>query len=202
MDTREFWKGEFGTEYTERNVGLEESNYRMFESIFFKTPTSCYSDIKSIVEFGAGSGMNIKALERVFPDAQFTGIDINKSAYEALKVLNIHSALNGSFIDFDLNNYADLVLCKGILIHVAPEDIEKVYRAVYKASKKYILLCEYYNPTPVEVLYRGNTGKLWKRDFCGEMMDIFPDLQLIDYGFEYHRGENKLDDITWFLLSK
>ena len=62
---------------------------------------------------------------------------------------------------------------------------------------------EYYNPTPVEISYRGHSGKLFKRDFAGEMLDRFLDLQLLDYGFCYSRDYNFLyGNATWFLLEK
>ena len=35
------------------------------------------------------------------------------------------------------------------------------------------------------------------------MLDRFPDLRLLDYGFAYHRDPVfPQDDITWFLLEK
>jgi hypothetical protein len=44
---------------------------------------------------------------------------------------------------------------------------------------------------------------LFKRDFAGEMLERYPDLELIDYGFVYKRDNNfPQDDITWFLLKK
>jgi spore coat polysaccharide biosynthesis protein SpsF len=44
---------------------------------------------------------------------------------------------------------------------------------------------------------------LFKRDFAGEMMDRYPDLKLLDYGFVYHRDPAfPDDDITWFLMEK
>lgn len=68
---------------------------------------------------------------------------------------------------------------------------------------RYILIAEYYNPVPVEVSYRGNSGKLFKRDFAGEMLDRYSDLQLLDYGFSYRRDPQfPTDDINWFLLEK
>jgi len=74
---------------------------------------------------------------------------------------------------------------------------------LYALSQRYILIAEYYNPVPVEVSYRGNSGKLFKRDFAGEMLDRYADLQLLDYGFGYHRDSQfPVDDITWFLLEK
>ncbi len=49
----------------------------------------------------------------------------------------------------------------------------------------------------------GYKEKLFKRDFAGELLDTFSDLQLLDYGFCYHRGPNfPQDDANWFLLKK
>jgi len=65
------------------------------------------------------------------------------------------------------------------------------------------LMCEYYNPSPVEVNYRGHSGKLFKRDFAGEFLDKFSDVKLIDYGFVYQRDPAfPQDDLTWFLMEK
>jgi hypothetical protein len=65
------------------------------------------------------------------------------------------------------------------------------------------LICEYYNPTPVTVVYRGHRDRLFKRDFAGEMLDKYADLALLDYGFTYHRDANfPQDDANWFLLEK
>ncbi len=68
---------------------------------------------------------------------------------------------------------------------------------------KYILLCEYYNPTPISLEYRGHSNKLFKRDFAGEMLEKYSNLELKDYGFSYSKDKNyPLDDITWFLMKK
>jgi spore coat polysaccharide biosynthesis protein SpsF len=61
---------------------------------------------------------------------------------------------------------------------------------------------EYYNSSPVSIEYRGEIDRLFKRDFAGEMLEIYPDLKLIDYGFTYHRDFFPDDDTTWFLLEK
>ena len=84
-----------------------------------------------------------------------------------------------------------------------PDALPKVYEKLYQSSKRYVFLWEYYNSAPVEVSYRGHSGKLFKRDFAGEMMDRFPDLELKDYGFVYHRDPVfPADDSTWFLMEK
>lgn len=78
-----------------------------------------------------------------------------------------------------------------------------VYPKLYEASKKYILVCEYHNPTPVSVSYRGYEVRLFKRDFAGEIMKKYLDLKLVDHGFAY-KGNPIFpqDDITWFLFKK
>ena len=69
-------------------------------------------------------------------------------------------------------------------------------------SNRYVLVAEYYNPTPVSVDYRGHKNKLFKRDFAGELIDLYG-MRLIDYGFFYHRdNQTPQDDITYFLLEK
>jgi hypothetical protein len=65
--------------------------------------------------------------------------------------------------------------------------LPQVYKLLYEASSRYICIAEYYNPTPVEISYRGHEGKLFKCDFAGELLDQFSDLKLLDYGFVYHR---------------
>ena len=53
------------------------------------------------------------------------------------------------------------------------------------------------------VKYRGYDNKLFKRDFAGELLNLYPDLKLIDCGFEYHKIPPFMnDDITWFLIEK
>jgi spore coat polysaccharide biosynthesis protein SpsF len=108
-----------------------------------------------------------------------------------------------SILEFSPDKKRDFALIKGVLIHINPECLKQVYELLYSSSNRYICIAEYYNPSPVEVLYRGHSGKLFKRDFAGEMMDIFGDLRLLDYGFAYHRDNHfPKDDITWFLLEK
>ena len=116
---------------------------------------------------------------------------------------NQATSYHSSILDFKPDDIRDFVLIKGVLIHINPDELQKVYELLYKTSKKYICIAEYYNPSPVEVKYRGHDGKLFKRDFAGEIMHKFPDLMLINYGFVYHMDNNfPQDDITWFLLKK
>ncbi|NMM22102.1 MAG: hypothetical protein HHJ11_01140 [Phycicoccus sp.] len=106
-----------------------------------------------------------------------------------------------SLMDFEPPRRWGLLLTKALLIHLPPESRPDVYDKLVAASSRYIIVCEYYNPTPVEVSYRGHEHSLFKRDFAGEILDAHHELRLVDYGFTYHRDpHHPLDDSTRFLM--
>lgn len=194
-----FWAGEFGDAYSQRNRGeqLLSANVMMFSRILSRT-----GPLSSVIEFGANIGMNLLAFRNLLPSVQLAGVEINPTAVVELAKIPGIELHNASILDLEISQTYDLSLIKGVLIHIAPERLADVYDRLYKASKRYVLVAEYYNPTPVELAYRGHSGKLFKRDFAGEMLDRFSDLKLVDCGFEYHRAAFPQDDITWFLMEK
>ena len=196
-----FWAGDFGTKYIERNESLEllASNLN-----FFSKSLARAGQISSCLEFGANIGMNLKALKLLYPKMQFRGIEINKVAAKTLsKLIDEKNVFQGSIFEYKKKEKVDLTLIKGVLIHTNPDKLNLVYEKLYQASNKYILVCEYYNPSPVAISYRDHSDRLFKRDFAGEMLDKYHDLELVDYGFAYKRDNNfPQDDITWFLLKK
>lgn len=203
-EQEKFWAGKFGTDYISRNKSDEylASNIAFFSKALAKT-----NDVKSCVEFGANIGMNLKAIKCLFPNILLKGIEINPAAADVLtEFLGEKNTFRGSILDYSVKSdkqKSDLALIKTVLIHINPNSLNTVYDKLYKASRKYILVCEYYNQVPVTISYRGHSNKLFKRDFAGDLMDKFKDLKLVDYGFSYQRDPAfPQDDITWFLLSK
>lgn len=196
-----FWAGEFGTDYIQRNQGdkLLASNLD-----FFARALGTTKGIKSCIEFGANIGMNLKALKLLYPMQEQYGVEINADAAQLLRqVIPPANVINSSILDFNSENMWDLSLIKGVLIHINPSELPQVYDKLFAACKKYLLIAEYYNPTPVAIPYRGHTDRLFKRDFAGEIMDSYPELELIDYGFSYRRDPSfPQDDITWFLMER
>lgn len=197
----EFWRGAFGSEYSDRNVGptLAASNTALFSRALAR---ACAP--RTVLELGANIGMNLIALGQLFPHAELHAVEINAKACDRLRVLLPPDRVTeGSILAWDPDVGFDLVLIKGVLIHIAPEDLATAYRRAVASARRYLLICEYYNPTPVEVMYRGESERLFKRDFCGEILDQHPEMQLVDYGFVYRRDPVfPLDDITWFLLER
>jgi len=194
MKTEELWKGQFGDEYLSRNLGKVVNNIAFFTNALAKTRS-----VTSLLEFGAGTGQNIAAIKSIKPWIECTAIEINETAAASIRGARI---INASALDNNLVlPSADLVLTKGFLIHIPPEHLHIVYDRIVTSAKKYILLAEYYDPMPIDVEYRGEHGRMWKRDFAGELMDMYSSIKLVDYGFCYHRDPNwPQDDITWFLL--
>lgn len=199
-EQEEFWAGGFGDQYTNRNQGegMVAANLALFSRILERTQSVC-----SAIEFGANIGLNLEALRVLIPGIELSAIEINRTAVDELEKLGGVKIYPQSILDFQPDYPRDLVLIKGVLIHINPASLPDVYDLLYNSSKRYICVAEYYNPSPVEVPYRGNKEKLFKRDFAGEMLNRFPDLHLVDYAFVYHRDSNfPQDDITWFLLEK
>ncbi len=200
-DQEDFWAGEFGNDYIERNKGknILSSNLNFFSKALKNT-----NKLKSCIEFGSNIGMNLKALKLLYPDMNLKGIEINSKACDELSsIIGNENVINKSIFNIDIAERFDLSLIKGVLIHINPEKLQQVYQKLYDATNSYILIAEYYNPNPVSIKYRNHENRLFKRDFAGEILDKFDDVVLEDYGFIYRRDNSfPQDDITWFLLKK
>ena len=80
-----FWAGEFGDEYIDRNHNGEliKSNVVLFREIF-----SHMENVKSVTEFGCNIGLNLAAIEQLLLRMTLQGYEINQKAIQiALKTL-------------------------------------------------------------------------------------------------------------------
>ncbi len=197
----EFWAGEFGSEYIARNDGTQmlASNLNNLSRALKQA-----GRITSCLEFGANIGMNLKALQLLYPGINLQAVEINPDAAKILaNLIGKNNVFESSILEYQVSDKVDLSLIKGVLIHINPEMLSVVYEKLYQVSNHFILMGEYYNSSPVSISYRGHENRLFKRDFAGEMMDRYPDLKLVDYGFVYHRDSAfPDDDMTWFLMEK
>lgn len=199
-EQEEFWAGEFGNDYIGRNriEDMVAGRRYVFSHILART-----RGVQSVVELGANIGTNLLAIHSVLPQAELNAVEINEKAVQILRSHGIvKSITHGSLLDV-LPPVCDLSYTAGVLIHINPDSLKQAYKALYDSSRRYVMVFEYYSPAPVAITYRGHEERLFKRDFAGEMMDQYPDLMLVDYGFCYRKDPNfPMDDMTWFLMEK
>ena len=198
-EQEEFWATKHGEDYIGRNDGkyLLAGNLNLFSKIISNT-----EGIKSVLEYGSSTGAALDAIKLLLPDCELSGVEINKKAADILKK-KYAKVYYGSMLDFKIDYERDLVFVKGVLINTNPDELQNAYQKLYEATNRYILVVEYYNPTPVMVPYHGHDNMLFKRDFAKEIMDKFPNIKLINYGFSYRKDNNfPQDDISWFLMEK
>ena len=204
FETKDAWAGAFGDAYTERNrttpgwLAKVEAMWREF------LPAMQPEPVRRVLEVGANVGNNLRVLAKL-TDAELFALEPNEKARAILNrdaVLPAANILAGTADEIALSGSAvDLVFTCGVLIHVAPDQLDAAYREMHRVSSRYILTAEYFADQPEEKRYRGHDGLLFKRDFGGHWLDLFPDLELMDYGFLWRRTTG-LDNLTWWLFRK
>lgn len=200
-EQEEFWAGEFGRDYIGRNTPEKflASNIALFSKILGRTNRP-----GSIIELGANIGLNLEALRTLLPEADLAGVEINETACTELrKRVSGVDVQHTSILEMKPERKHDMVLIKGVLIHINPDELPNVYDRMNELSSEYVVIAEYYNPTPVTINYRGHSERLFKRDFAGEFLDRHEQFEIVDYGFAWHRDPLfPQDDTTWFLLRR
>jgi pseudaminic acid biosynthesis-associated methylase len=195
----EFWAGEFGEEYIDRNSSSEllASNLAFFSRVL-----ECMGGKpSSVFEIGTNIGMNLDALRLLAPRVQTFGIEVNHVASEVARKKG-HRVTTLSIEDFLPEERFDLVITKGVLIHLNPSSLLGAYEKLATASARHVLIAEYFSPKPSMIEYRGQADRLFKRDFAGEFLEIYSAFQLRASGFLSARGVFPQDDINWYLLER
>ncbi|MHB2168626.1 pseudaminic acid biosynthesis-associated methylase [Alsobacter sp. R-9] len=198
------WRGEFGDRYIERNAATDAA---------LRARTQLWAEIlsglgaaqpQSILEVGANIGINLRAL-RNLTAAEFFAVEPNDKAREKLVadgVVGKDRVRPGvaTAIDFP-DETADLAFTSGVLIHVPPADLERSCREIYRCARRYIVCIEYFSDKAESIHYRGHDDLLFKRDFGGFWLDLYPDLEPVKWGFAWKRTTG-LDNLTWWLFRK
>lgn len=189
------WKNKFGEKYTKRNKNIKKS-------FFIKSILKKVKNIKNVFEFGTNIGNNLDIIKKSNKKIKTNGIEINKFASKIAEKKG-HKILVGSVKNkIKIKSKFDLVFTCGLLIHINPNDLNKVYKNIFSLSKKYILIAEYFNQDPITIKYRGKKNLLFKRDFAKEIKNKY-NLKIVDYGFVWSEDKkHSLDNYNWFLLKK
>lgn len=208
----DFWSGNFGKEYTDRTFFSDLSQWDKFISNRYGiSKTQMFEDFIGnsdkgikILEVGCNTGNQLRALQH----SGFTnlyGIELQWYAVEKAKSItkNINIIQCSGFDIPFKDQYFDLVMTNGVLIHIAPKDLSEFMNEIHRCTSKYILGFEYYADGYTSINYRGNDDRLWKADYAKLYIDQFPELKLIkEKIYPYIIKSEKGNQDCMFLISK
>lgn len=196
-----FWANTYAEEYIAKNsefdsrLGVE--GWRRMLGKAASTPR--------ILECGCNIGRNLRFLSELRPEASLSAIEISKPAYDKVRrEFALEDPFNGPILQAPYAPASfDLVFTIGVLIHIHPDHLADTMRKMFEISKRYILIGEYFNRTPVMIEYQGEQDRLFKRDFGKTFLDT-NNATVVDYGFLWgHEFDAAgFDDITWWLFEK
>jgi pseudaminic acid biosynthesis-associated methylase len=207
----EFWSGDFGQDYTNRNTTNHEvwnrqylekygvSRLNMNDEFLRDLPKNLH-----VLEVGCNTGQQLDAL-RQHGFENVTGIELQFYAaqYAKNRACGIPVLQGSGFeIPFKTGSF-DLVFTSGVLIHIAPDDLPTIMDEIYRCTSRFIWGFEYYADSMTEINYRGNTSVLWKADHSSMFMRSFPDLTLNKKRFYPYINDNELGNADcMYLLEK
>ena len=130
---------------------------------------------KSIIDFGIGTGLELNAIFKRFPDISITGIDLSENMLQLLKETYPDKKItlyNMSYMDFNfgINKY-DAAISVQTMHHYKHEEKISLYRKVHKGIKEngvyiendYIINKEQHeNPQELEDFYFSEYERLKK----------------------------------------
>jgi pseudaminic acid biosynthesis-associated methylase len=191
-DTTAFWSGDFGNDYLKRNSKVPWSERVPFwRRIVNKTKAESFLDV------GTNAGWNLLALQQMGSHLLLSGVDINETAVQTAQshALDVSVCPAEGIVEKFGADACDMVITSGVLIHVAPQDLQRTMRAIKEVTRKWVVAVEYDSKREQEIEYRGHKGKLWKRPY-GHLYEKMG-LCLVDTG----KAEG-FDDCTYWLLEK
>lgn len=196
-----FWAKTYTERYIERNSRFDnELALKAWRQMLGKA-----EGIGSILECGSNIGRNIGFLEQLLPDAKKSIIELAAEPYRIVTSrYTLDQSFNGSIAASDFAPASfDLVFTNGVLIHIHPDEVVANMRKMFDYSRRYILIGEYFNRTPVMIEYQGESDRLFKSDF-GKTFVMNFNVQVVDYGFLWGHefDDGGFDDITWWLFEK
>lgn len=197
-----FWEKTYADEYIKKNSSFD---HKLGSQAWAEMLKGTRGQIKNFLEFGCNIGRNIEQLKVVLPNADRSIIEISEPAYRYVTSrYEFKHAFKGAILDAEFSDDSfDLCFTSGVLIHIHPDNLLEHMERMFKYSKKYILIAESFNRTPISMEYRGEKEKLFKCDFGKVFIQNF-DVKLLDYGFLWGHIYDPagFDDTTWWLFEK
>ena len=206
----EFWSGDFGRVYTDRNTSDHEvwnnqyvekygvSRLNMNDEFLRDLPKNL-----RVLEVGCNTGQQLEAL-RQQGFKKIAGIELQFYATKHARDRAIGIPVlqgSGFEIPFKTGSF-DLVFTSGVLIHIAPDDLPAIMGEMHRCTSRFIWGFEYYADKMTEINYRGNTSVLWKSDHASMFMRSFPDLTLIKKKLYPYMNEKENGNVDCMYMLK
>jgi pseudaminic acid biosynthesis-associated methylase len=201
-EQEKFWATTYAHDYIKKN---SEFDHKLGAEAWSKMLEKTKGSVANYLECGCNIGRNITQIKLALPNAKPSIIEISEPAFKFVTAQHeFVNAYNGPILnsDFEQDSF-DLVFTMGVLIHINPDQLLDHMKKMFRYSKKYILIGEYFSRTPISIEYQGEKEKLFKRDFGKLFLENF-EVKLIDYGFLWGHIYDVagFDDITWWLFEK
>jgi len=194
------WSGRIGDSYFKRNPVTDDGLARRKAWL---CKVLCHLDPppRTILEIGAGAGDNLIVLDELLPGAELFATEPNAAARGAMmEALPNVSAFSHSAQGLSLGDGTmDLVFTVCCLIHVPADELNQALSEIYRISRKWIVISEYFAARPEHIDWRGS--HIWKCDFGSALMDLFPTVKPVACNFEW-KPLTGLDHCTWWVFRK
>lgn len=201
-EQEKFWATTYADDYIKKN---SQFDHKLGSEAWEKMLKETQGGVGNYLECGCNIGRNIEQIKLVLPDAKPSIIEISEPAFKFVTArYDFEHAYNGPILDSEFEKESfDLVFTMGVLIHINPDQLLDHMAKMFGYSRKYILMGEYFNRTPISIEYQGEKEKLFKRDFGKLFIENFK-VKLLDYGFLWgHIYDSAgFDDVTWWLFEK
>jgi len=199
------WSGDFGREYTDRNPQSVEEMEQLYVRNYGVSCRTLDEEFighlprdARILEVGSNVGMQLSILQEM-GFRNLYGLELQRYAVELSKRRTQDiDIIQGSVLDIPFRDrYFDLVFTFGLLGLISPDDLAQATSEVHRCTRQYIFGFECFSDPPTEVVYRGESRLLWRRDFASFFVDAFSDVELVKertLGYVEHDNANDHGD--------
>lgn len=132
------FNGEKNRNFFNNKVDEYDVSHESFMNTKKELTDNLPSDVKNILDLGAGTGLELIELFKRFPDANITAVDISENMLERLKEREFGNKVKtvcGNFFDVDFGDNYDAVISTSALHHFLIGDKLELYKKIHNSLK-------------------------------------------------------------------